>query len=68
MDYKSFMEQEIDVTDVLRVNDMGEMVTLKSGPKITVREFLAGLDLAYRKREQLDRAIESMEALRLTLV
>lgn len=68
MDYKSFMEQEIDVTDVLRVNDMGEMVTLKHGPKITVREFLAGLDLAYRKREQLDRAIESMEALRLTLV
>jgi len=64
MDYIEFLNREIDINGVKRVNDRGEIGTQTSGPSVTVRDFLSGLERAYSQRAALDAAIASMEAFR----
>lgn len=68
MDYNDFMNQKIDIKDVLRMSETGDVSVQMVGPKISVREFLAGLDLAYKQRDRLNEVIESMEAHRKSVI
>jgi len=64
MNYIEYMDQMVDITGVRRMDTRGQISTQHSGPQITLREFLQGLDRAYAFRESIDEAITSMEKVR----